>query len=170
MDSKQTIEVRYSLSVLRVLRPVQSRVPQAAITERIAHGTVPNTFLGAPVSRVVPIFAPQAFRPAPADRAAGQGRRDEYRQVARQGPCRARPRDPVGRATGIARRIAARFPMHEAQGLAVPEHDRGGYLGEDKVSFAPRDRSEARARLLLGRKTITPEFFAPLKPRKDVAA
>jgi cell division protease FtsH len=54
--------------------------------------------------------------------------------------------DDLVRATDIARQIVTRFGMHETLGQAVLEQDRGGYLGEDHVSFAPRDHSEATAR------------------------
>jgi len=50
------------------------------------------------------------------------------------------------RATDIARQIVTRFGMHDALGLAALERERGGYLGEDKISFTPRDHSEATAR------------------------
>ncbi len=54
--------------------------------------------------------------------------------------------DDLVRATDIARQIVTRFGMHEVLGLAALEQDRGGYLGEDKLSFSPRDHSEATAR------------------------
>jgi cell division protease FtsH len=54
--------------------------------------------------------------------------------------------DDLVRATDIARQIVTRFGMHKTLGQAVLEQDRGGYLGEDKVSFSPRDHSEATAR------------------------
>lgn len=54
--------------------------------------------------------------------------------------------DDLVRATDIARQIVTRFGMHEALGQAVLERDRGGYLGEDNVTFTPRDHSEATAR------------------------
>lgn len=54
--------------------------------------------------------------------------------------------DDLVRATDIARQIVTRFGMHETLGLAALEQDRGGYLGEDKSSFSPRDHSEATAR------------------------
>lgn len=54
--------------------------------------------------------------------------------------------DDLVRATDIARQIVTRFGMHEALGQAVLEQDRGGFLGEDRVSFTPRDHSEATAR------------------------
>lgn len=54
--------------------------------------------------------------------------------------------DDLVRATDIARQIVTRFGMHEALGQAVLEPDRGGYLGEDHVTFTPRDHSEATAR------------------------
>lgn len=54
--------------------------------------------------------------------------------------------DDLMRATDIARQIVTRFGMHESLGQAVLEQDRGGYLGEDRVSFTPRDHSEATAR------------------------
>jgi cell division protease FtsH len=54
--------------------------------------------------------------------------------------------DDLVRATDIARQIVTRFGMHETLGQAVLEQDRGGYLGEDHVTFAPRDHSEATAR------------------------
>ncbi len=54
--------------------------------------------------------------------------------------------DDLVRATDIARQIVTRFGMHETLGQAVLEQDRGGYLGEDHVSFTPRDHSEATAR------------------------
>ncbi|MDX5350726.1 MAG: ATP-dependent zinc metalloprotease FtsH [Paracoccaceae bacterium] len=54
--------------------------------------------------------------------------------------------DDLVRATDIARQIVTRFGMHEVLGQAVLEQDRGGFLGEDRVSFTPRDHSEATAR------------------------
>ncbi|KPQ07361.1 MAG: cell division protease FtsH [Rhodobacteraceae bacterium HLUCCA12] len=54
--------------------------------------------------------------------------------------------DDLVRATDIARQIVTRFGMHETLGQAVLEQDRGGFLGEDRVSFSPRDHSEATAR------------------------
>ncbi len=54
--------------------------------------------------------------------------------------------DDLVRATDIARQIVTRFGMHEALGQAVLEQERGGFLGEDKASFSPRDHSEATAR------------------------
>ena len=54
--------------------------------------------------------------------------------------------DDLVRATDIARQIVTRFGMHETLGLPVLEQDRSGFLGEDKVSFSPRDHSEATAR------------------------
>jgi cell division protease FtsH len=54
--------------------------------------------------------------------------------------------DDLVRATDIARQIVTRFGMHEGLGQAVLEQDRGGYLGEDRVGFTPRDHSEATAR------------------------
>lgn len=54
--------------------------------------------------------------------------------------------DDLVRVTDIARQIVTRFGMHETLGQAVLEQDRGGYLGEDKLSFSPRDHSEATAR------------------------
>ena len=54
--------------------------------------------------------------------------------------------DDLVRATDIARQIVTRFGMHDVLGQAVLEQDRGGYLGEDRVSFNPRDHSEATAR------------------------
>ncbi|MDT8854649.1 ATP-dependent zinc metalloprotease FtsH [Paracoccaceae bacterium Fryx2] len=54
--------------------------------------------------------------------------------------------DDLVRATDIARQIVTRFGMHEALGQAVLEQDRGGFLGEEHVSFTPRDHSEATAR------------------------
>ena len=54
--------------------------------------------------------------------------------------------DDLVRATDIARQIVTRFGMHETLGLAALEQERGGYLGEDKVSFSPRDHSDATAR------------------------
>jgi cell division protease FtsH len=54
--------------------------------------------------------------------------------------------DDLVRATDIARQIVTRFGMHETLGQVVLEQDRGGYLGEDHVTFAPRDHSEATAR------------------------
>lgn len=54
--------------------------------------------------------------------------------------------DDLVRATDIARQIVTRFGMHEMLGQAVLEQDRGGYLGEDHVTFTPRDHSEATAR------------------------
>ncbi|MDM7932906.1 ATP-dependent zinc metalloprotease FtsH [Tabrizicola sp.] len=54
--------------------------------------------------------------------------------------------DDLVRATDIARQIVTRFGMHADLGQAVLEQDRGGFLGEDRVSFTPRDHSEATAR------------------------
>ncbi|WP_449353877.1 ATP-dependent zinc metalloprotease FtsH [Aliigemmobacter aestuarii] len=54
--------------------------------------------------------------------------------------------DDLVRATDIARQIVTRFGMHETVGQAVLEQDRGGYLGEDRLAFTPRDHSEATAR------------------------
>lgn len=54
--------------------------------------------------------------------------------------------DDLVRGTDIARQIVTRFGMDETLGLAVLERERGGYLGEDKISFTPRDHSEATAR------------------------
>ncbi|PKP75868.1 MAG: cell division protein FtsH [Alphaproteobacteria bacterium HGW-Alphaproteobacteria-6] len=54
--------------------------------------------------------------------------------------------DDLVRATDIARQIVTRFGMHESLGQAVLEQDRGGFLGEDRVGFAPRDHSEVTAR------------------------
>ncbi len=54
--------------------------------------------------------------------------------------------DDLVRATDIARQIVTRFGMHEKLGQAVLEHNRSGFLGEDRMSFAPRDHSEATAR------------------------
>jgi len=54
--------------------------------------------------------------------------------------------DDLVRATDIARQIVTRFGMHEVLGQAVLEQDRGGFLGEDRMSFTPRDHSEATAR------------------------
>jgi len=54
--------------------------------------------------------------------------------------------DDLVRATDIARQIVTRFGMHEVLGQAVLEQDRGGFLGEDRMSFTPRDHSEVTAR------------------------
>lgn len=54
--------------------------------------------------------------------------------------------DDLMRATDIARQIVTRFGMHPDLGQAVLEPERGGFLGEDKVSYAPREHSEATAR------------------------
>ncbi|MDO8985972.1 ATP-dependent zinc metalloprotease FtsH [Cypionkella sp.] len=54
--------------------------------------------------------------------------------------------DDLVRATDIAKQIVTRFGMHEVLGQTVLEPDRGGFLGEDRVSFTPRDHSEATAR------------------------
>ena len=72
-----------------------------------------------------------------AGRAAEQIRFDEWSTGAA---------DDLERATDIARQIVTRFGMHESVGLAVLERDRGGYLGEDRITFSPRDHSEATAR------------------------
>jgi len=72
-----------------------------------------------------------------AGRAAEQIRFDEWSTGAA---------DDLVRATDIARQIVTRFGMHDALGLAALERERGGYLGEDKISFTPRDHSEATAR------------------------
>jgi cell division protease FtsH len=54
--------------------------------------------------------------------------------------------DDLVRATDIARQIVTRFGMHEKLGQAVLEQDRGGFLGEERMGFTPRDHSEATAR------------------------
>lgn len=54
--------------------------------------------------------------------------------------------DDLARVTDIARQIVTRFGMHPVVGQAVLEPDRGGFLGEDRISFTPRDHSEATAR------------------------
>lgn len=54
--------------------------------------------------------------------------------------------DDLVRATDIARQIVTRFGMDETLGQAVLEQDRGGYLGEDKLCFSPRNHSETTAR------------------------
>lgn len=54
--------------------------------------------------------------------------------------------DDLVRATDIARQIVTRFGMHEALGQAVLEQDRGGFLGEDRITLNPRDHSEGTAR------------------------
>jgi cell division protease FtsH len=54
--------------------------------------------------------------------------------------------DDLVRVTDIARQIVTRFGMYESLGQAVLEQDRGGFLGEDRVSFTPRDHAEATAR------------------------
>ncbi|WP_136645804.1 ATP-dependent zinc metalloprotease FtsH [Tabrizicola sp. YIM 78059] len=54
--------------------------------------------------------------------------------------------DDLVRATDIGKQIVTRFGMHEALGQAVLEQDRSGFLGEDRLSFTPRDHSEATAR------------------------
>ncbi|HSF64766.1 MAG TPA: ATP-dependent zinc metalloprotease FtsH [Paracoccaceae bacterium] len=54
--------------------------------------------------------------------------------------------DDLVRATDIARQIVTRFGMHPVLGQAVLEQDRGGFLGEDRMAFTPRDHSEATAR------------------------
>jgi cell division protease FtsH len=54
--------------------------------------------------------------------------------------------DDLVRATDIARQIVTRFGMHPDLGQAVLEPDRGGFLGEDRVTLSPRDHSEATAR------------------------
>ncbi|NYS23687.1 ATP-dependent metallopeptidase FtsH/Yme1/Tma family protein [Rhodobacteraceae bacterium 2376] len=54
--------------------------------------------------------------------------------------------DDLMRATDIARQIVTRFGMHPDLGQAVLEPERGGFLGEDKVGYAPREHSEATAR------------------------
>ncbi|WP_372840641.1 ATP-dependent zinc metalloprotease FtsH [Phaeovulum sp.] len=54
--------------------------------------------------------------------------------------------DDLVRATDVARQIVTRFGMHEVLGQAVLEQERGGYLGEDRVNFSPRDYSEETAR------------------------
>lgn len=54
--------------------------------------------------------------------------------------------DDLVRATDIAKQIVTRFGMHEVLGQAVLEPDRGGFLGEDRMGFTPRDHSEATAR------------------------
>ncbi|WP_372675384.1 ATP-dependent zinc metalloprotease FtsH [Aquicoccus sp.] len=72
-----------------------------------------------------------------AGRAAEQIRFDEWSTGAA---------DDLVRATDIARQIVTRFGMDDTLGLAVLEQDRGGFLGEDKLSVSPRDHSEATAR------------------------
>lgn len=54
--------------------------------------------------------------------------------------------DDLVRATDIARQIVTRFGMHPDLGQAVLEPERGGFLGEDRLAFTPRDHSEATAR------------------------
>ncbi|MGY6537036.1 MAG: ATP-dependent zinc metalloprotease FtsH [Pararhodobacter sp.] len=54
--------------------------------------------------------------------------------------------DDLVRATDIARQIVTRFGMHEALGQAVLEQERGGFLGDDRISLSPRDHSESTAR------------------------
>ncbi|WP_209427018.1 ATP-dependent zinc metalloprotease FtsH [Pararhodobacter sp. SW119] len=54
--------------------------------------------------------------------------------------------DDLVRATDIARQIVTRFGMHEDLGQAVLEPERGGFLGDDRTHFSPRDHSEATAR------------------------
>ena len=54
--------------------------------------------------------------------------------------------DDLVRATDIARQIVTRFGMHPDLGQAVLEPERGGFLGEDRMAFTPRDHSEATAR------------------------
>jgi len=54
--------------------------------------------------------------------------------------------DDLVRATDIARQIVTRFGMHDVLGQPVLEQERGGFLGEDRLSFNPRDHSEATAR------------------------
>ena len=54
--------------------------------------------------------------------------------------------DDLARVTDIARQLVTRFGMHPVLGQAVLEPDRGGFLGEDRVGFTPRDHSEATAR------------------------
>lgn len=54
--------------------------------------------------------------------------------------------DDLVRATDIARQIVTRFGMHPVLGQAVLEQDRGGFLGEDRMTLTPRDHSEATAR------------------------
>ncbi len=54
--------------------------------------------------------------------------------------------DDLMRATDIARQIVTRFGMHPDLGQAVLEPERGGFLGGDKVGYAPREHSEATAR------------------------
>lgn len=54
--------------------------------------------------------------------------------------------DDLARVTDIARQLVTRFGMHPTLGQAVLEPDRGGFLGEDRVTFTPRDHSEATAR------------------------
>ncbi len=54
--------------------------------------------------------------------------------------------DDLVRATDIARQIVTRFGMDTTIGQAVLEQDRGGFLGDERASFSPRDHSEATAR------------------------
>jgi len=54
--------------------------------------------------------------------------------------------DDLARVTDIAKQIVTRFGMHPVLGQAVLEPERGGFLGEDRLAFSPRDYSEATAR------------------------
>ncbi len=54
--------------------------------------------------------------------------------------------DDLARVTDIARQVVTRFGMHPALGQAVLEPERGGFLGEDRFAFTPRDHSEETAR------------------------
>ncbi|MCC5992371.1 MAG: ATP-dependent zinc metalloprotease FtsH [Rhodobacteraceae bacterium] len=54
--------------------------------------------------------------------------------------------DDLARVTDIARQVVTRFGMHPVLGQAVLEPERGGFLGEDRYTFTPRDHSEETAR------------------------
>jgi cell division protease FtsH len=54
--------------------------------------------------------------------------------------------DDLARATDIARQIVTRYGMSDTLGQVVLEADRGGYLGDDALTYTPRTHSEVTAR------------------------
>lgn len=54
--------------------------------------------------------------------------------------------DDLARVTDIARQLVTRFGMDPGLGQVVLEQDQGGFLGENRFAFTPRDHSEATAR------------------------
>jgi cell division protease FtsH len=54
--------------------------------------------------------------------------------------------DDLARATDIARQIATRYGMYPALGQSVLEQERGSFLGDDTMTFTPRDHADATSR------------------------